>query len=130
MRAVRQEHFSGCAIACVASISNISYRKAIKSFENGNEWAKFRGFYCHEIINALEKIGFKYSLKYVKRRKGHVYPIGTIVFIGKTGMHPVGHYLLFTEKGWMDPWINFPRLNAKAGFRKKLPGKPVYAIIR
>jgi hypothetical protein len=75
-------------------------------------------------------MGFNYSLKYVKRKKSHIYPIGTIVFIGKTEVHPVGHYLLFTEKGWMDPWINFPRLNAKAGFRKKLPGKPVYAIVK
>jgi len=32
----------------------------------------------------------------------------------------------------MDPWINFQKdknlKNAKAGFRKKLPGRPIYGI--
>lgn len=32
----------------------------------------------------------------------------------------------------MDPWINFQKdknvKNCEAGFRKRLPGKPIYAI--
>ncbi len=129
MKAIKQEHFSGCAVACVASVTKTTYKNAVKNFENGSEWAKFRGFYCSEIINALEKNGLKYSLKYVKRRKHHDYPFGTIVYLQKTAKHPIGHYICNTPSGWMDPWINFPRLNAKAGFRKRLPGKPSYAIV-
>lgn len=129
MRAVKQEHFSGCAIACVASILKLSYKNTIDSFEDGHERAKLRGFYCSEIIKALEINGLKYSLRYVKRRKNHIYPFASIVYLEKSSKHPVGHYLCNTPLGWMDSWINFPRLNAKAGFRKKLPGKPSYAII-
>lgn len=129
MKAVKQEHFSGCAVACVAFVLKSSYKRALKSFDNGDERAKFRGFYCREIINALEKKGLRYSLKYVKRRKHHDYPFGAIVYLQKTAKHPTGHYLCNTPSGWMDSWINFPRLSASAGFRKKLPGKPVYSII-
>src|SRR3989344_1874136 len=115
MKAVRQEHFSGCAVACVAFILKTSYRDAIKSFLEGLERAKFRGFFCSEIILALEKNGFKYRLKYAGRNSNQAYPIGTIVFIKKNSKRPVGHYLYKAEKGWMDPWINFPRLSARAG---------------
>ena len=129
MKAVKQQHFSGCAVACVASITNTSYKTAIKSFEKGNERAKFRGFYCKEIIAALRNHDLEYSFKYVGRKKRHNYQYGTIVILKKNKKYPVGHYLCFTGKGWMDSWINFPRLNARAGFRKRLPGKPIYAIV-
>lgn len=130
MRAIRQEHFSGCAISCVAVILKTNYNNAVKNFEDGNQKAKFQGFSCAEIIKALGKKDHKYCLKYIKRRKNHNYPNNTIVYIQKNSKYPAGHYLCKTEKGWMDSWINFPRLNAKAGFRKKLPGKPVYAVIK
>ena len=67
MRAVKQEHFSGCAIACVAFILKTSYKNAIRNFEDGNEKAKFKGFLCSEIIESLEINEIKYSLKYIKR---------------------------------------------------------------
>lgn len=129
MKAVKQLHLSGCAVACVASVLKTSYRNALKSFDEGNERAKFRGFFCAEIIVALERNGLKYHFKYVKRRKTHIYPSGAIVYLDKSLKHPVGHYVCSTTSGWMDPWINFPKLNAKAGFRKRLSGKPVYAIL-
>ncbi|OGH11654.1 MAG: hypothetical protein A3B38_02970 [Candidatus Levybacteria bacterium RIFCSPLOWO2_01_FULL_36_13] len=129
MKAVRQEHFSGCAVACVAFILKTNYRNALKSFDEGAERAKFRGFYCREIIQALERNGLKYFFKYVKRRKNHEYPTGTIIFIQKDSKHPAGHFLCNARSGWMDPWINFPKLSAKADFRKRLPGKPIYAIL-
>lgn len=130
MKAVKQEHFSGCAIACVAFILRTSYKNAMINFKDGNEKAKFKGFWCSEIIEALEISKIKYSLKYIKRRKNHSYPNNTIVYIQKNSKYPVGHYLCKTDQGWMDSWINFPRLNAKAGFRKKLPGKPIYAVMK
>ncbi|MBI2621632.1 MAG: hypothetical protein HYW63_03255 [Candidatus Levybacteria bacterium] len=130
MKAVRQEHFSGCAVACVAFVLRTNYKSALKSFDKGSERARIRGFYSREIIVALERNGLKYALKYVGRKKNDDYPKGTIVFTKRDSKRPFGHYLCKTEKGWMDPWINFPRLSAKAGFRKHLPGKAVYAIIK
>lgn len=130
MKSIKQEHFSGCAVACVASILNISYKKALNSFDEGKEKAKFRGFFCKEIVRALEKNGLKYRFSYIGRKKEHIYPIGTIVFLKKDSDRPNGHYLCITEKGIMDPWINFPNLNARSGFRKRFPGKPTYAVIR
>ncbi|OGH03114.1 MAG: hypothetical protein A2798_01650 [Candidatus Levybacteria bacterium RIFCSPHIGHO2_01_FULL_37_17] len=129
MKAVMQEHFSGCAVACVAFILKTSYRKALKSFEKGTEKAKFKGFYCNEIIQALKKNSYQYSFKYVKRRKNHEYPIGTIIFLQKDSKYPAGHFVANTSMGWMDPWINFPNLSARAGFRKRIKGIPVYAIL-
>lgn len=129
MRAIKQEHFSGCGVACVVFVTNSNYENAIRSFEKGRDRAGFRGFYCKEIIDALKLNNFEYSLKYVGKRKSYKYPKGAIVFLNKSLKYPTGHYLCFTENGWMDPWINFPRLSARAGFRKRLPGKPIYAIV-
>lgn len=129
MKAIKQQHFSGCAVACVAAILNSSYNQALESFNDGQERARFRGFFCREIIDALQVNYLTYCLKYVKRRKNYNYPSGTIVYLQKTTKHPIGHYLCKSNEGWMDSWINFPRLNAKAGFRKRLPGKPTYAIL-
>lgn len=41
---------------------------------------------------------------------------------------PFGHYLIRFNNQWIDPWINLPNKNIKAGFRKRLPGKPIYGI--
>jgi len=43
------------------------------------------------------------------------------------------HNYYKSNKGWMDPWINFDSNNinletAKAGFRKRIPGKIIYAV--
>ncbi len=129
MKAVKQEHISGCAVACVAATLGVSYKTAIRSFEKSEERAKDRGFYCKEIVQVLRDSGLEYSFQYVKSDKKYDYPVGTIVFLKKSLKYPGGHYIYKTEEGWMDPWINFPRLNARAGFRKRLPGKPTYAII-
>lgn len=130
MKLITQEHFSGCAVACVASILNISYKKALTNFDDGKEKAKFRGFFCKEIVMALEKNGLEYRFSYIGRNKKHIYPLGTIVFLKKDSKKPIGHFLCVTETGLMDPWINFPNLSAKSGYRKRFPSKPIYAIIR
>ncbi len=107
----------------IISLQDITY------FDKGNENAKFRGFLCSEIVKALGKAGYKFHFKYTGRMKKYNFPNNTIVHIKKSKKYPVGHYLCLTQKGWMDSWINFPRLNARAGFRKRLPGKPIYAIV-
>ena len=64
-----------------------------------------------------------------------IYSPGVIVFIARSKQYPNGHFLSRVEKGWMDPWINFSKVNlmsmseAKAGIRKRLPGRPIYAIL-
>lgn len=128
MKAVRQQHLSGCAIACVASVLKISYKKALKTFEQGSKRAKFRGFYCSEIVQALQRNGQRYSFKYIKKKKKYTFTNGTIVFLQKNSRYPAGHFVCKTPYGWMDSWINFPQLSARAGFRKRLPGKVIYLI--
>ncbi|OGD62322.1 hypothetical protein A2215_03765 [Candidatus Berkelbacteria bacterium RIFOXYA2_FULL_43_10] len=130
MKPVVQKHPFGCAIACVAHVLGIRYDNALTLFRNGSRKAKNEGFYCRDIIKTL---GNSYYYFYVKDRKRKlIYREGTIVYIRKSKKHPAGHYLAKTPDGWMDPWINFPEnkdiRDAKAGIRKRLPGKAMYTI--
>ncbi len=52
----------------------------------------------------------------------------SVACVERCKKYPFGHYLLKTEKGWMNPWINRPYEPRSAGVNKRLPGKPVYAI--
>lgn len=99
----------------------------------GKNKAKYRGFYGRDLITALSKLGFSYTYKYLKPRfKRRIYKDGVIVFIARSRSYPAGHYLARCKEFWMDPWINFCKdgniANAKSGFRKRLPGKPIYAL--
>ena len=47
---VQQDNL-GCSIACLAFITNKTYREIAKSF--GQEKAKTKGFYCREIVDYL-----------------------------------------------------------------------------
>mgnify|MGYP001563219775 CR=1 FL=1 len=129
MEPIRQEDPFGCGIACVAFVTDISYEDSLKLFEDGKSKAKKVGFLCKEIVNALKFKGQIYEYKYVKiRYRKIIYNQNTIVFIKRSNKYPTGHYLVRANNKWMDPWINFPYENAKAGFRKRLPGKPIYMI--
>ncbi len=130
---VKQEDQLGCGVACVSFILDISYLEALCLFKKGELRAKRLGFYCKDIIEAFNNIGIRYTYKYIKQRiRSKIYKKGTIVFIKKSKKYPSGHYLCRAQDVWMDPWINFRLdkdiLKAKAGFRKRLPGKPIYAI--
>lgn len=99
----------------------------------GRNYAKYRGYYCKDLINVLSKLGLTYSYKYIKQQlKGKIYKEGVIVFIKRSKKYPVGHYLTRFGRQWMDPWINFINdsniANASSGFRKRLPRKPIYAL--
>ena len=77
-------------------------------------------------------LGLEYVHKKVtsKTRK-YLENEGSIVFIAPSKKYPRGHYLARTKKGWMNPWVNFPRIMpAKAGFNRKLPGKAQWVIFR
>lgn len=126
----------GCWAACVAFLMNINYEKALLLFEGGFERAKLNGVGLHpiEMAKMLTERGHETECRYVNRGvKRVVYLPGTIVFLKKSKTFPYGHYLCKTNIGWMDPWINLSQTKdvtkAKAGFRKKLPGKPIYALL-
>lgn len=131
---VKQIHDFGCGIACVASLLGIKYSDAILLFENGKKRAAtMPNFYCKEIVSILNSTGISAEYKYLKPRiRSRIYNPGTIVYIGKSTRYRFGHYLLRTETSWMDPWHNMSKdkcvTNAFAGFRRRLPGRPIYAI--
>lgn len=130
MKLVKQENPFGCGIACIAAVLNINYEKALKLFKNGKKRAsETPNFYCKEMVIVLKNSGLNYQYKYLKKRlRQKLYQPNTIVFIKRSKKYPYGHYLIRVDHQWMDPWINLPNKNIKAGFRKRLPGKPIYFI--
>lgn len=130
MKPIKQRHPYGCGVACTAFILNTSYQNALRLFEKGKEKAENSGFFCKEIVGVLENAGMSYTYKYVNDRvRKKIYKSGTIVFIKRSKKYPSGHYLTRYKNVWMDAWINFSDDNKKAGFRKRLPGRPIYAIL-
>ena len=131
MNPVTQQDQLGCSAACISFIAQKNYVEVVSLL--GKEHANSRGFYCKDLIAVLATLGFSYSYKYIKPRlKNRIYQDGAIVFIRKSKNCPDGHYLTRFEGQWMDPWINFPKdnnvNNARSGFRKRLPGKPIYIL--
>ncbi len=125
IKPIPQEHPMGCAVACVASLLGIKYQEAWRLF--GKPELSLRGIYCPQICRALSNAGRDYS--YSRLTGTEQIKHGAIVFIEKNGKYPCGHYLLKTKRGWMNPWINFPIITpAKAGFSKRLPGKPKWIL--
>lgn len=130
MRPVAQQDLYGCGVACVAFILNISYKKSLSLFVTGKKRAATVGFHCKEIILVFKKSGLNYKLSYCGcKSKKNFYKNRTIVFIKRSKKYYSGHYLCSFEGKWMDSWINFPYEKRKAGFRKRLPGKSLYALL-
>lgn len=129
MKVVVQKDMFGCGVASVACLLSITYAEALSLFENGKTKAISIGFLCKDIVGALKNKNINYQFKYIKPRfKNKIYKHGTIVFIKRSKRFPVGHYLCRKNNLWADSWINFPNKNKRAGFRKRLPGKPIYLI--
>lgn len=130
MRPMRQEDGLGCAVACVAFVLQVSYRKALTLFAGGGKRVKEKAnFYCPEIVRILNKAGLNYSWKQLtKEREEEIYNDFSIVFIKKSAKYPFGHFLSRYKNKWMDSWINLPDKNIKAGFREELLGEPTHII--
>ncbi len=126
---VKQENEMDCAVACVAFILNIDYQKALILFDKPKN-AKNKGFLCKEICLALGKGGLNFNYKYIKtsKIKDLMRKNNSIVFLKRSKKYPRGHFLCGYKDLWMDSWINFPLSPIQAGFRKRLPGKPIYVI--
>ena len=128
---IRQNDSLGCGVAATALVLGISYDKALRQFDMKK--VKSIGCYCKDIIEVLEENNFQARYKYIKEnKKKSIYRTNTIVFIKRSKRYPFGHYLVRTDNGWHDSWINFPKFKnvkgAKSGIRKRLPGKAIYAI--
>ncbi len=133
MKSITQKHTFGCGAACIAFASGKSYEKIIELLDENK--ATKQGFYCKELVEVLQKLGKEYEYKYIKPRiLPHLDKPGSIVFMKRGKIYPAGHFVIKSEKGWMDPWINFSKnqniSEAKSGFRKELPEKPIYVLFK
>ncbi|HUC95803.1 MAG TPA: hypothetical protein VMR76_02485 [Candidatus Saccharimonadia bacterium] len=130
-KSITQEFDYGCGIACFAFALKISYKEA--TILLGPKQAKSNRFWVKDLTTALNNSGLKYTSRHInyKLRKT-IYKDGTIVLIRRSKKYIAGHYLIRYKDKWMDPWINLPFNNdinkAKSGFRKRLPGSPMYAL--
>ena len=133
MISVTQKDNFGCGIACLAYALKIDYDYLIKSSRIKNQ-VENKGLTCRKLVEILKSNGLDYCYKYIKTKTKKIYDEGSIVFIRRYKRYPVGHYLIRTNNIWMDPWINFKNQKnvkkAKSGFRKKLPGEPIYVIFQ
>lgn len=124
-RVVRQRHEWGCGIACVASVLGISYNDAksrLESYEEDGELKDWEstGLEPDTMIKVLADAGIIVEERVGLRR----WPSGTIVFLSEEwGRYKEsGHYMVKTDEGWMDPWINGPdEKPRKADIRDRLP---------
>ncbi len=127
---VAQEDDMGCAIASVAFVLGVSYKKALFFFKDGKIRAMgIPNFYCPELVEILNNNGLDYSwVKINNKNKKLVEKELSIVFCEQSSELPVGHFLVRHQNKWMDPWFNLPNQKRKADFKEKLPGKPTYVV--
>ncbi len=129
MKPITQEAPMGCAIACCASLADLTYKQMRRCFDKGETKEQTSGFYNKDIVSALDEVGINAKGYSIKRWGSRKIKVGTIVFVKRSKKYPEGHFLLKTQKGWMNPWINYPNINpAKAGFQKTLPEKIDWVI--
>ncbi len=131
-KSITQEFEYGCGIACFAFVFQITYKEAVDYL--GYEQATSNRFWIRDLTKALNKYNKIYKSYYVKPHiRKLIYKEGAIVLIRRSKHYTVGNYLIRHGEEWMDPWINLPFNNnikqAKSGFRKWLPGSPMYALI-
>lgn len=128
---ITQEFDYGCGIACFAFALGMTYSQAAKCL--GERQANSTRFWVKDLAAALNSSGKTYTAKHMKPGLNKkIYKDGTIILIRRSKRYSVGHYLIRHHGYWMDPWINLPVDNniqhARSGFRKRLPGKPMYAL--
>lgn len=134
MQSVVQKHDMSCGLACVAFVTKQPYDKlAAEQFPAKLNWY---GFLCPELVEVLKQSGLNYGWKKLpENERDGEFNNGDIVFIEPSPSHKGGHFLVKTEKGWMDPWINLdanhPDVSkAESGFRDSLPGRAEYIIYK
>lgn len=131
-KSITQEFDYGCGVACFAFAADLTYKQAIKVLDR-EQTVRF-GWRPSDLTKVLNDYGLSYKNNYVRKTDTvDTYTDGTIVLLERSEIYNVGHYLIRHNGSWMDPWINMPLDNtlahAKSGFRKRLPGKAMYAIV-
>jgi hypothetical protein len=134
MKSITQKDDLGCAVACVAFVLEITYEQSLAQFKNGKTRVQEKSnFYCPEIARILNSAGLDYSWR--KINENNIDLINgnfSIVFVKRFPEDPYGHFLCRYGDQWMDSWINLDKCQdyrkAISGFRKDLPGKPLYVI--
>ena len=131
MKLVAQENYSGCSVAVTAYILGISYQEALGLFPP--ELAEEKGYFCHEIVEALYKRGVYYNWGYIKsmgetRLRELIEVEGSVVYVDNSQGLPRGHYLVRTADGWMNSWSNFREWPSEVAIVQELPGNPLYVV--
>ena len=131
-QSITQEFDYGCGIACFAFALGISYKQAETRL--GETQATSNRFWVKDLESALNNNGLAYSRHYVTPRiRPHINEDGAIILIRRSHTYPAGHYLIRHDGAWMDPWINLPTnrdiRQAISGFRTRLPGEAMYALL-
>lgn len=131
-KSLTQESVYGCGVACFAFALGISYKQATVLL--GQAQSSSNRFWVKDLVRALNNNGLQYERYYVKEHiKPRLDEEGAIVLIRRSKIYPAGHYLIRHQGAWMDPWINLSEdssiLNATSGFRNRLPGEAIYALL-
>ncbi|MDQ1064486.1 MULTISPECIES: hypothetical protein [Stenotrophomonas] len=121
-RLVSQQDEWGCGIACVASLTGLSYREArsrLEARKGGLIDADAPGLELEPIIDVLRDAGILMEQRVGAKR----WPSGAIVFLSEEWgrYRGTGHYLLRTDDGWMDPWANPDEKRPRAEYLDRLP---------
>jgi len=129
-KSVTQEHPYGCGIACFAFMCDLTYKQAAKFL--GPKQANSNRLIIKHFVEELNRFGRNYTVKHIRRNERIEYKEGMIVLLRRSKQFPVGHYLARHNNRWMDPRINLivdrQNMNPQSGFRKRLPGRPMYVL--
>ena len=127
---VPQENPMGCAVACVACQCKMKYQQALNLFDHPDfSWT--RGFYASDVVKAFAQANLDYTFEKFESVKhaAQIKQPGTMIFTDANSRYPSGHYFLRLQKGWMNPWANFPQMQpVKAAFEKSIDGHISYVI--
>jgi hypothetical protein len=133
-----QKDLNGCGIATLANLLHMDYDKVKKDFES-KFYTIERGINIADMVRYLKTKDLDYKSKFFNQNKKYEYNKAegdkyskmenSITLIAKNKKYPVGHYLLRTKTGWIDPWFDFPSIDkVRAGIRKELPSNPWYVL--
>ena len=127
----------GCGIASVANLLGKDYDSVKKDFEK-KFYPVIKYMKVFDIVDYLNGLGLNYKYKFFNQNPKHKNDakalefskkVNTITLTFHNEKYPTGHYLFRNKDGWVDPWVNSPRMDPVSyGIVKKLPGKPWYVI--
>ena len=120
-RLVPQEDKNGCGIACVASILGMDY--GVVRDLLGRPSGMLSGSKLHKLVEKRKK-GKK--VRYRRRlwksvEKGDI-KVGTLAMVRADN-----HFIVWTNKGWMDSWSNKWHWPPKASYRCK-PARTITTV--